>query len=144
MSRIPLFLLAALALPCPALAAGGTCPLDRMIYEEPFTGTLYVVEEVRSQPGGPDAILVGRMTAPDAGRSSSLIALEIALADGLVKSGWKEGDAEMTALLDLHPLAPQAGLPAAPSRLHFEESTVFSPKLEDNFGELKASGCRTE
>ena len=138
MSRTVLCLAAILALPSPAWA----CQLDHTTYEEPFTGTLFVVDAVHATPGSADAVLVGRMTTPDGSRASKPIALEIGLPGGLVKSGWKEGDAEMTALLQAHPAAPADAMPAPPARLHFEEITVFSPRLEDNFGELKASGCR--
>ncbi|MCB1382373.1 MAG: hypothetical protein KDJ73_05485 [Notoacmeibacter sp.] len=142
MSRTVPAMLTALVLTLPAMAADNACPLDHTIYEEPFSKTRYVIDEVRFQPGAADAVLVGRMTAHDGSRSSAPIALEIVLANGLVKSGWKEGDAEMVALLESRAPAPQEAMPAPPSRLRFGDSTVFSPRLEDNFGEMKASGCR--
>ena len=112
MSRTVPAMLTALVLTLPAMAADNACPLDHTIYEEPFSKTRYVIDEVRFQPGAADAVLVGRMTAHDGSRSSAPIALEIVLANGLVKSGWKEGDGEMVALLESRAPAPQEAMPA--------------------------------
>ncbi len=143
MTRTALALIAVLATMQAKTADLGACPLDRMTFSDPWTGTLFIVDALRSNET--ETALIGRISDPQMKQVSAPVAMVRVTGTGNpvwnVASSKDPEMAELTARTsspDTIPAFGQAGF----GEITFDDRSTASPTFENNFDKLVPASCR--
>lgn len=143
MTRTALALIAVLAT-MPARAADlSACPLDRMTFSDPWTGTLFIVDALRSN--ATETALIGRVSDPQMKQVSAQVAM--VRSTGTSDPVWNVASskdpqmAELTARTTTPAAIPAFGQ-AGFGEITFDARSTYSRTFENNFDKLVPASCR--
>ena len=143
MTRTALALIAVLAAMPVKAADLSACPLDRMTFSDPWTGTLFIADALRTSRT--ETALVGRISDPQMKQVSAPVAMVRDTGKGNpVWNVYSSKDPEMAQLTarTTSPAGTPAWRDAGFIEITFDERTTTSPTFENNFDKLVPASCR--